>query len=132
MKGNTLNFSPHHQCHHKVSCFYSSALCPDSRIRQCENSLIFIATCNLNLLIYTYTFKYNVSCTDGKISVRIKIGNYLYFQVSLLACSNICVLFCRPFVVLTTFSTSLVGCRNFFCLLTWAFDSNDQLPKPGD
>ena len=25
----------------------------------------------------------DVSCTDGKISVRIKIWNYLYFQVSL-------------------------------------------------
>ena len=46
-------------------------------------------------------FKYHVSCTDGKISVRIDL---LFYP------SNTCVfLSCRPFVVNTTFSACLVG-----------------------
>ena len=36
-----------------------------------------------------------------------------------------CVLFCRPFVVLTIFAIDFVGCRSFS-------NSNSQLPKPGD
>ena len=60
-------------------------------------------------------FKYHVSCTDGKILVGIGIT---FFTVVLF---NSCVLSCRPFVVIT-FSTGLVGCWSFFCLLTWAVD----------
>ena len=30
--------------------------------------------------IYTNTFKYHVSCTDGKVSVRIKIGITFIFR----------------------------------------------------
>ena len=50
------------------------------------------------------TFKYHVSCSDGKISVRINLSFYLYFPPS-----NICMfLFCRPLVIIE-FSTGLVG-----------------------
>ena len=55
------------------------------------------------------TFKYHVSCTDGKISVRINLLFYLFFTV---VPSNTCVfLSCRPFVVNTTFLTGLVGVK---------------------
>ena len=37
--------------------------------------------------------------------------NYLYLQVSPSSHSNSCFVPCRPFVVLTTLSTGLVGCR---------------------
>ena len=49
------------------------------------------------------TFKYHVSCTDGKISVGIISINYFSTVVSLTS-----FLSCRPFVVNATFSTSLV------------------------
>ena len=53
------------------------------------------------------TFKYRVSFTDGKFSVRINLLFYVSFTV---VSSNTCVfLFCRPFVVNTTFSTGRVG-----------------------
>ena len=51
------------------------------------------------------TFKYHVSCTDGKISLRINLLFYLFFTV---VPYNLCVfLSCGPFVVNTTFSTGL-------------------------
>ena len=51
--------------------------------------------------------KYHVSCTDGKISVRI---NYHFTYFFTVVPSNSCVfLSCRPFVVNTTFLTRLVG-----------------------
>ena len=54
-----------------------------------------------------HSFKYHVSCTDGKISVRINLLFYLFFTV---IPSNSCVfLSCRPFVVNTSFTTGLVG-----------------------
>ena len=53
------------------------------------------------------TFKYHVLCIDGKISVRI---NLLFYQFFIVVPSNTCVfLSCRPFLVITTFSTGLVG-----------------------
>ena len=51
------------------------------------------------------TFKYHVSCTDGKIAVRI-IYYYLFFHR--LPTHKLCFLSCRPFVVNATFSTSVV------------------------
>ena len=55
---------------------------------------------------YRY-FKYHVSCTDGKISVRINLLLYLFVTV---VPSNTCVFVsCRHFFVNTTFSTGLVG-----------------------
>ena len=50
-------------------------------------------------------FKYHVSCTDGKISVRII---YLYFHRR--RTHKLCFLSCRPFVVNATLSTDLVEC----------------------
>jgi hypothetical protein len=51
-----------------------------------------------------YTFKYHVSFTDGKISVRIKL------ELPYSPPSNSIVVFlsCRPFVVITTFSNKTI------------------------
>ena len=51
--------------------------------------------------IWTYNFKYHVSCTDGKISVKI-------ISFLLLPTHKLCFPSCRPFIVNTTFSTGLV------------------------
>ena len=60
-----------------------------------------------SLLEDKHSFNCHVSCTDGKISVRINLLFYLFFTV---VPSNSCVfLSCRPFVVNTTFSIGLVG-----------------------
>ena len=57
------------------------------------------------------TFKHHVSCTDGKISVRINVLFCLFFTV---VPSNIFVfLSCRPFVVNITFSIGLMGVEVF-------------------
>ena len=57
-----------------------------------------------------WSFKYHVSCTDGKISLRINSLFYLFFTVNP---SNSCVFFsCRPFVVNTTFSTLTIPVEN--------------------
>ena len=61
-----------------------------------------------------------LSCTDGKISVRIIYFYYLFFHRRPLQC---CFLSGRPFVVNATISTGLVGCWSFFCLLVLAVDS---------
>ena len=67
-------------------------------------------TCNITYSEIN-TFEYHVSCTDGKISVRI----ITYF--STVVPFNSCVfLSCSPFIVNTTFSTDLVGCWSFFYL----------------
>jgi hypothetical protein len=53
------------------------------------------------------TFKYHVSCTDGRFQLEL-IYYFTYF--STIVPSNGCVfLSCRPFVVITTFSTGLLG-----------------------
>ena len=60
-----------------------------------------------NSCILINTFKYNVLCTDGKISVRI---NLLFYFFSIVVSFNSCVfLYCRTFIINTTFSTGLVG-----------------------
>ena len=57
--------------------------------------------------------KYHVSCTDGKISVRINLLFYLFFTV---VPSNVVFLSCRPFVMNMTSSTGLVGVEvSFVC-----------------
>ena len=48
--------------------------------------------------------------------------NYLYFKISPSSHSISCVCYCRPFIVLMTSSTSLVGCQSFFCCPAWAVD----------
>ena len=55
-------------------------------------------------------FKYHVSCTEGKISVRINLLLYLFFHLRPI---HIFFLFlsCRPFAVNTTFSAELVGLK---------------------
>ena len=59
-----------------------------------------ICVYNMTKLILNIMF-----CTDGKISVRINLPLF-----STVVPSNICMfLSCRPFVVITTFSTGLVG-----------------------
>ena len=58
-------------------------------------------------LAFSDTFKFHVSRTDGKTAVRINLLFYLFFTV---VPSKTCIfLSCRPFVVITTFSTVLVG-----------------------
>ena len=52
------------------------------------------------------SIKYHVSCTDGKISVRIIYFYCLFFHRR--PNHRLCFLCCRPFVVNTTFSTGLV------------------------
>ena len=89
---------------------------------------------------YINTFKYHVSCTDGKISVRIIYFYYLFFHRC--PTHKLCFLYCRPFIINATFSTglvvssvswlgqlkfkslriSIVGFQNFFCCLVWAVD----------
>jgi hypothetical protein len=54
-----------------------------------------------------HIFKYHVSCTDGKISVRIIYYLYLFFTD--VPSNTFVFISCRPFVVNTTFSTGLVG-----------------------
>ena len=49
------------------------------------------------------TFKYHVSCIDGKISVRIIYFYYLFFNRR--STHWLCFLSCRPFVVNATFFT---------------------------
>ena len=54
---------------------------------------------------YINTFKCHVFCTDGKISVRINLPLF-----STVVPSIICMFLSgRPFVVITTLSTGLVG-----------------------
>ena len=62
---------------------------------------------NLKTQIYKInTFKYQVSCTDGKISFRIIYFYYLFFHRR--PTHKLCFLSCRSFVVNVTFSTGLV------------------------
>ena len=51
-------------------------------------------------------FKYHVSCTDGKISVKIIYFYYLFFHHR--PTHKLCFLSYRPFVVNVAFSTGLV------------------------
>ena len=67
-----------------------------------ENGEMVDITTNIN------TFKYHVSCTDGKISVRVIYFYYLFFHCH--PTQPLCFLSGRPFVVNATFSTGLVGC----------------------
>ena len=60
--------------------------------------------CNFHLNINT--FKYHVSCTDGKILVRIIL--FLSPNFSTVVPITSCIFSCRPFVVNATFSTGLV------------------------
>jgi len=53
------------------------------------------------------TKKISCFCTDGKISVRINLP--LFFTV--VPSSIFMFLSCRPFVVITTLSTGLVGVK---------------------
>jgi hypothetical protein len=61
-------------------------------------------------MLYNFNvFKYHVSCTDGKISVRIKIEITFIFRFH-----------CHPiqlivFVPVGLLSAGLVGCQSFFC-----------------
>ena len=52
------------------------------------------------------TFKYHVSCTDGKIRVGIIYFYHLFFHRR--PTHKLCFLSCRTFVVNATFSTGLV------------------------
>ena len=53
-----------------------------------------------------YTFKYHVSCSDGKISVTNIYFYYRFFHCR--PTHKLCFLSCRPFVINATFSTSLI------------------------
>ena len=53
-------------------------------------------------------------------SLYSRIG---YIFLHLCPTHKLCFLSCRPFVVNATFSTCLVGCWSFFCVLAWAVDS---------
>ena len=97
------------------------------------------------------TFKYHVSCTGGKISVRINLLFYLFFTV---VPSNSCVFLSSRLFVVNTFSSGLVGAEvssvswlgqlefksliiaivGFQLIITIISDlnSNCQLPKSAD
>ena len=83
-----------------ASCYsncYSVSVCFAASSKSSYFQLAVFIDTSLN------TFKYHVSCIDGKISVRINLLFYLFFTV---VPSNTCVfLSCRPFVVNTTFLT---------------------------
>ena len=71
------------------------------------------------------TFKYHVSCTDGKISVRIDLIYHLFFTV---VPSNTCAFLSgRPFVVNTTFPTGLVGVQNVVLTTKGIQERNTQV-----
>ena len=72
-----------------------------------------------------YTFKYHVSCTDGKISVRINLLLYLFCTV---VPSNSCVfLSCKPFIVNMTFSTPTRTVENVILTMKGLQERNTQL-----
>ena len=73
------------------------------------------------------TFKYHVSCTDGKISVRIIYFCYLFFNHC--TTHELCFLSFRPFIVNVAFSTGLVV-SSVSWLRQLAVDS--WMSKPGD
>ena len=52
------------------------------------------------------TFKFHVSCIDGKISVRIIYFYYLFLHRR--PTHKLCFIYCRPFVVNVTFFTGIV------------------------
>ena len=64
--------------------------------------------CYVVTVTFYNTFKYHVSCRDGKISVTISLLFYLFFRPS--SHPTVVFLSCRPFVVNTTFSTPTVNC----------------------
>ena len=63
------------------------------------------------------TFKYHVSCTDGKISVGIIYFYSLFFHRH--PSHRLCFLSCRPFVVNVTFPTGLVQDRKENTTCEW-------------
>ena len=99
---NNINelFHPIHQFHLSI----------DPSIHSLINQLIhpsypFICT-PIHSSSFINAFKYHVSCTDGKISVRIIYFYYLFFHRR--PTHKLCFLSCKPFVVNVTFSTGLV------------------------
>ena len=99
---------------HANTCYYFDIVIVMCRlVNTCSDKLKFLPIHNeiydLIEFIFHYhvsdinNFKYHVSCTDGKISVRINLLFCLFFFT--VVPSNTC----RLFVVNTIFSTSLVG-----------------------
>ena len=59
----------------------------------------------------------------GRFQLESKLELPLfYIFIFIFVPSIICVRSCSPFVVLTTSSADLVGCRSFFCRPAWAVD----------
>ena len=75
--------------------------------RRCAHHMLSLFCKGDISFILNYIFKYHVSCTDGKISVRINLLFCLFFHRCPI--QQLCVSFLRPFVVNTTFSTGIVG-----------------------
>ena len=78
----------------------------------CSNVISFGLLCALCRIFFIGL--YHVSCTDGRISVRIKL------ELLTIVPFNACVLSWRPFIVITIFSTGLVGC--------WKCHDNNERP----
>ena len=74
-------------------------------------------------ILYLYPLSWNISSKFTVAWTRSK--NYLFLLPIFPSSSHsmLCFLFCRPFVVNAIFSTGLVGCWSFFCLLTWVVES---------
>ena len=70
------------------------------------------------------TFKYLVSCTDGKVSVRIIY--FIYFSTGVQSNSSV-FLFFRPLVVNTTFSTIKILVENVVLTTKGLQKRNTQL-----
>ena len=85
---------------------------------KCEHFLDInvIGSFSVWVKLYVNTFKYHVSCTDGKISVRIDEFFLHFFTV--VPFNGF--LSCRPFIVITTF---LRSCLMLKFLLSPSLDS---------
>ena len=68
-------------------------------------AVIFGLNIGAGRVISINAFNYHDLCTDEKISVRINLPLFSTVVTS----NNIMFLSCRPFVVITTLSTGLVG-----------------------
>ena len=81
----------------------------------------------LNKVNMFNTFKYHVSCTDGKISVRIIYFYYLFFHHHPIQC---CVFFPIGLLLLMRHFQQVLWMLSFICLLAWTVDSlsSNQIP----
>ena len=70
------------------------------------------------LIIFRGSFSPFILRTYSIVNFLVKfIYEYFYYYFSTVVPFNTCIFSCRPFAVITTFSTDPVWCPSFFCLL---------------